>query len=474
MAEPALQFAGALDVRTLLVIATWMAALLAMFLLLAWISDRTCRALAWWSTAYVIGGLAVASWISGHAASIPIASEVPSALLFLALGMIWTGARVFYGRRVRPAALIAGAVIWLVAAGWPMFAEGSGARLLLACVGIATYTFLTAVEISRDRRARRHPRFQTVAVPLLHASVFLWPVVLPALLPWAGVRVGAGAASLTALTMVALLYAVGAAFLILGLVQDRSIRVHKDAASLDPLTGLFNRRAFQERAQRLIHDGTGRRGSVTLLMFDLDNFKSINDRFGHAVGDAALQLFARVASANMRVEDVLGRLGGEEFAAIVPGDGDVAAGIAERIRVAYEQAGADVAGRPVSATVSIGAAWTVETVPTEVMLAAADAALYRAKAAGRNRVVLADQPVPEPDSGRDFAAAPAGDGDDRWTWRDVGLEVRPAGGWVLEGRRLLRAVGHAGMLDRDKQGLVVGREMRPAELCAGRHPVEVS
>ena len=141
MSDGATSFALALDLRTLLVIATWMAALLGMFLLLAWISDRTSRALAWWSTAYIIGGSAVASWTSGHSPSMPFVKEVPSALLFLALGMIWTGARLFYGRPVRPLALIAGAVTWLVAVRLPMFAEGGGGRLLLSSVGIAVYTF---------------------------------------------------------------------------------------------------------------------------------------------------------------------------------------------------------------------------------------------------------------------------------------------------------------------------------------------
>lgn len=469
---PSVEFSLALDVPTLLVIATWMAALLGMFLLLAWISDRTSRALAWWSTAYIIGGSAVASWITGHDATIP--KEVPSALLFLALGMIWTGARLFYGRSVRPLALAAGAVIWLIAAKLPLFAEGGSARLLLACIGISSYTFLTAIEVWRDRRARSYPRAQAILVPLLHASVFLCPVVLPAVMPWA-VGSSASGAWLTALTLATLLYAVGAAFLILALVQDRAIRIHRDAASTDALTGLFNRRAFLEHAEKLIGTRCGRQQQpVTLLMFDLDHFKSINDRFGHAVGDDALRLFAKTASGNMRAHDVIGRLGGEEFAAVVPGDGSVATGIAERIRTAFQAAGVEVSGCALKATVSIGAAWTVDAVPVDKVLAEADAALYRAKGAGRNRLEIAERPVCAPGSDSDLAAATAGDGNDRRPRRDAGLEVRPAGRWVFEGRRFFRAAfSHAGMLNRNEQGLVVGREMRPAELRAGRYPIKV-
>jgi len=416
MSDRAATFALALDLRTLLVIATWMAALLGMFLLLAWIADRKSRALAWWSTAYLIGGSAVASWVVGDDASMPFAKEVPSALLFLALGMIWTGARLFYGRRIRPLALIAGAVIWLIAVRLPIFAEGASGRLVLSAVGISVYTFLTALEIWTDRRARPHPGWQATLVPLLHASVFLCPVILPVVLPWAA------EARLTALTLATLLYAVGTAFLILALVQDRSIRMHKDAASLDPLTGLFNRRAFLQSAQQLINERSDTQRPVTLLMFDLDNFKSINDCHGHAIGDETLRIFAQTAAANMRGTDVIGRLGGEEFAAVVPGDGDVAVGIAERVRSAFEQAATKVCGRSINATVSIGAAWAAEDVSVDLVLADADAALYRAKAAGRNRVVLAEQSVFVSASSHELPSAPVDHIDGR-NWR--GLEVRP-------------------------------------------------
>jgi diguanylate cyclase (GGDEF)-like protein len=385
-----------LDLPTLLVIATWLAALLGLFLFLAWISDRTVRALVWWSTAYVIGGSAVAIWSSGRGLELIGDREVPGALLFLALGMIWTGARLFHGRDVRAPPLIAGALVWLLLTRWPMFAGGSVGRLMLSSLGISVYTFLTAIEVWRDRRGRPHSRCWATVVPALHASVFLCPVVLPVALSLvlpSSLRPPAAAAWFTALTLATFLYAVGTAFLIFALVQDRSIRLHKDAAAADPLTGLFNRRAFLDHAQRLIGCSTRSGRPVTLMMFDLDHFKSINDRFGHALGDEALKLFARTAAANMRAEDAIGRLGGEEFAAVVPGSDMVAAGIAERIRLAFAAAGVRIEGHELYATVSIGAAYTHDDVPVGTVLKAADAALYCAKEAGRNRLVLADAPV---------------------------------------------------------------------------------
>ena len=318
--------------------------------------------------------------------------------MFLALGMIWTGARLFYGRSILAIPLFAGAVFWLLLAQWPIFAAGSGGRLLLSSVGIAVYTFLTATEIWHDRRARPDPRWRAVVVPLLHASVFLSPVLLAVMAPHAAMPASLGG-WFTVLTLATLLYAVGTAFLILTLVQDRTIRLHKDAANTDPLTGLFNRRAFLDYAQRLIGSCAPRGQPVTLLMFDLDHFKSINDRFGHAVGDDALRLFARTASACMRTNDAIGRLGGEEFAAVVPGTDDVAAGIAERIRTAFEAAGVVISGHRMHATVSIGAAWTSENVSADRVLAEADNALYRAKESGRNRLELVREPVRGPSAG---------------------------------------------------------------------------
>ena len=97
------------------------------------------------------------------------------------------------------------------------------------------------------------------------------------------------------------------------------------------------------------------------MMFDLDHFKSINDRFGHAVGDEVLRVFAAVARKSMRATDIIGRLGGEEFAAIVPEPMEGAKIIAERLRAAFEAAGVTVGAHAIGATVSIGVAHVVRT-----------------------------------------------------------------------------------------------------------------
>jgi len=141
------------------------------------------------------------------------------------------------------------------------------------------------------------------------------------------------------------------------------------------------------------------------MMFDLDRFKSINDRFGHSVGDDALKVFAAAASANVRASDVPGRLGGEEFAAIIPGNAADAGLVAERLRVAFQAAGVVISGHEIGATVSIGIVTATAPAQLDALLARGDAALYRAKHNGRNRVEFdqyggqpfrAPQPIPAP------------------------------------------------------------------------------
>jgi diguanylate cyclase (GGDEF)-like protein len=129
-----------------------------------------------------------------------------------------------------------------------------------------------------------------------------------------------------------------------------------------------------------------------MLLFDLDHFKAINDRFGHAAGDHVLRLFGQVVRASTRADDIIGRFGGEEFIAIVPGGLESATKIAERVRSGFEAAGVTVGTHSVGATVSIGAAISYDPVTSiDSLIASADAALYRAKHDGRNRVHIAEQ-----------------------------------------------------------------------------------
>ncbi|ALJ33963.1 diguanylate cyclase [Azospirillum brasilense] len=164
----------------------------------------------------------------------------------------------------------------------------------------------------------------------------------------------------------------------------------------DSLTGVSNRRHFVEAAEQELARARRHGRPVTLLMLDLDHFKSINDTHGHAVGDEALRTFTAACRALLRENDLLGRTGGEEFAILLP-ETDIAGArmVAERIRRRTAELAVPAGDETVRFTVSIGVACCAAgTRDVDAMLSSADEALYRAKAAGRNRVVCAREPTP--------------------------------------------------------------------------------
>ena len=170
---------------------------------------------------------------------------------------------------------------------------------------------------------------------------------------------------------------------------------HEDlqrVAALDPLTGVYNRRFG---LQRLVEEfGRSLRSGdpLGLLMLDLDHFKSINDTYGHLIGDRVLQGVVRVARQVLREGDVLMRYGGEEFLIVLPGAGPVdLAQMAERVRRAVSEAAVSEGSQQIVITVSIGGAGLPsETVKDATeLIGIADAALYTAKESGRDRCVIA-------------------------------------------------------------------------------------
>jgi diguanylate cyclase (GGDEF)-like protein len=131
-----------------------------------------------------------------------------------------------------------------------------------------------------------------------------------------------------------------------------------------------------------------------VLIFDIDHFKSVNDRFGHPAGDEILKLFANVLVHTLRITDIVGRVGGEEFAALLPCSIEEAVGAADRVRTVFASAGVQVDDTPVTTSVSIGVAGGPPGTDLNTLLAAADSALYRAKRGGRNRVEVAAEEEP--------------------------------------------------------------------------------
>ena len=377
-----------LDSITLYFIATMIAALLGAMLLFFG-KQQHSAALNWWGSAYLVGAAALALWTLVSGALGEMFSLALNAVGFLACGMVWNAARIFHGRKPMWPGLLLGPIVWIGA----VINLDHGASALRMTIGagiIAIYASLTAAELLRERRKSLTRRWPAIVVPVMHGLVLMLPILIGDVLRPHDDKFGSSI-WVTIFSVELVLYAVGTVFVIFMLVSERVVAAHKTAASIDPLTALFNRRGFAEASARLIEREASAGRPVTVLIFDIDYFKSINDRFGHPAGDEILKLFATVVVNNLRITDLSGRIGGEEFAALLPCALEEGKSVAERVRESFAASGIVSDDGPVDTTVSIGVAGGPAGTELEVLLAAADTALYQAKRGGRNRVVAAEE-----------------------------------------------------------------------------------
>jgi diguanylate cyclase (GGDEF)-like protein len=378
-----------LDVNTLFLVTIYVEAMLGLLLLFAWIQNANIHAVAWWGCAHLLRAASVMLFGMYGSVSEAISIDLANAILFTAFAVTWTGARVFDGRPVEPVYLFGGAILWLIACRAPLFQESMDARVLLSSGLITAYTWATAYEFWRGRSEPLVSRWPAIFMLSAHGALFLLRTPLSQVLPWSPTNQVFDSVWLSVLSFEALLFTIAIAFILLAMAKERTELRHKTAALVDPLTGIANRRAFLENAATLAKGGGSEQ--TVMLLADLDHFKSINDRFGHAVGDHVLQVFTQNVNAALGPNDLFGRLGGEEFAIVLTGAGrESGIAIAERIRLSFEKAASDVDGRPIGGTVSIGMAVCDEgAFDVPAMLAQADEALYCAKERGRNRVEVA-------------------------------------------------------------------------------------
>jgi len=380
-----------LDVNTLFLVTIYVEAMLGLLLLFAWIQNSSIRAVAWWGCSHLL--LAASVMLFGMYGSVPeaISIDLANAMLFTAFAVTWSGARVFDGRPPRPALLVGGALLWLAASRVPFFAHSVDARVLLSSTIIPAYTWATAYEFWRGRSEPLVSRWPAIFMLFAHGALFMLRTPLAQVLPWSPSNQVFDSVWLTVLSFEALLFTIAIAFILLAMAKERTELRHKAAALIDPLTGIPNRRAFLEEITALSERHKHNPCPVAVLLADLDHFKSINDRFGHAVGDRVLQIFAESAGAKLGPNDLIGRLGGEEFALVLC-DANVDRGlsVADSIRLSFEDAASEIGGEAIGGTVSLGMVIAENGLfDVPALLAQADEALYAAKENGRNRVEVA-------------------------------------------------------------------------------------
>jgi diguanylate cyclase (GGDEF)-like protein len=377
-----------LDVKTLFYLTIYVDAILGILLVFVWSQSASPKALAWWGCAHLMRAVSVIFYGLYGTISDLLSIDFANAILLSSYAVTWNGARVFEGRKTRLGSLAAGAAIWVGLCLWPGFADPH-LRAITSAVIIATYAWLTAFEFWRGRSERLVSRWPAIFILFSHGSLFLLRSPLSELVKLPTNDPMFTSAWFSVLSAESLLFPISIAFILLAMAKERAELTHKNAAKLDPLTGLPNRRSFLQDAEQLRAMQIARGRAIAVLMIDLDRFKSINDRYGHSVGDRVLQIFAASASEHLRSFDLIGRLGGEEFAVVIAdGDYQKAITMAERIRSDFAAAASSVDGHRVDATASVGVSLITRPADEVSLLGEADKALYRAKDLGRNRIEL--------------------------------------------------------------------------------------
>jgi diguanylate cyclase (GGDEF)-like protein len=265
----------------------------------------------------------------------------------------------------------------------------------------AAFVALVAFEFWRGRAEPLLSRWPAIFLLTFHVATLVTRMIVTTTTPLTAHHDLFRSQPFAIMAFGTVLYTIALAFVLLSMSKERSELRHKIAALVDPLTGLANRRSFMLDAEAAIARRASRSEPFAVLLADLDHFKKINDAFGHAVGDRVLTIFADVLERSVGPADLVGRIGGEEFALLLPGKIEAeAAGIAERMRVAFADAALEFDGHAVCATVSFGVAAS-GVGDLAGLLGRADRALYAAKERGRDRVAafsesVADEPSATP------------------------------------------------------------------------------
>jgi diguanylate cyclase (GGDEF)-like protein len=373
---------------TLLAITVFTPALGGCLLLLSWLQHRKVTALALWGLGFMTAALATTLIILLRG-TIPNfwSIIVGNALLCGAYGLLWSGARKFEARKVSVPLALAGVSVWLVACSiGPIYARPEARATVMAAIGIV-YTLLVVFELWRGRGDQVW-RWPIIVLLLAHAAAIPIHIPLAGALSHPDPSDPSDLDLLTFAVFEGAFVCICAAYLFGGLAKDRIAARYRRASLADELTGVANRRGFFESGQRLLMRARFAREPMAFILFDIDRFKNINDRYGHLAGDEVLTSFCRLATSHLRPNDLFGRIGGEEFACLLP-DTNAADAIwlAERVRKAFEASAHPFGKNTIRSTVSVGVAISDdEYSDLGALLAAADRALYRAKTLGRNRV----------------------------------------------------------------------------------------
>lgn len=345
------------------------------------------RSLVAWGIANILGGIGAAMVAARGFIPELFTVVIGNALIILGYSLNVKGTMDFCRRRLPWGWVAAPAGVWIALGLWPAFMSSVEWRLIVNSGIIAACSFVAAWALLNLKDEHLVTRRPAAIWLMVHGFVFSIRL-LPPLFSTVPASNEINASPLVTLIMMeSLIHVTLISFLQLSLIKDRAEERYRRAAETDVLTGQPNRRAFMATAERLVAETD--HWPACMLVIDVDRFKAINDTVGHAGGDAVLVKVAETIRAHLRPTDTFGRLGGEEFAALLPNTTlQTAAVIAEGLRARIASLDICASGEMVHVSISIGVSAIAGGKPDlDHLIDRADACLYEAKRTGRNRVV---------------------------------------------------------------------------------------
>ena len=367
---------------------TSMAAIFCMALLAIWRNNRTLKYIRIFGLSYAIRSLCFGIFYFAFFLENPVLRYSANIFLMLAIMLHSIGLSHRRRRDARYGTLLAIGVLTLGPLHYYQFMDPNLlARVIILNSGLAVLSLLMLLDVAKA--SRRTPVEQVLLGLLLVscAGYLLRPLFLIA--SGASSEQFEGAYWLVVSISDALICAMTAVGVFAVIASDVMDGIKSDAV-IDTLSGLLNRRGFEPRARsELARQKAGKPAAI--ILSDLDHFKSINDLFGHSSGDLIIRRFSEVFREKSPGDAIMARLGGEEFAILLPSGAAVAADeLAEEIRTAFKQIAPDIVSGEASPTASFGVAIAGENENLQALMERADRALYRAKGNGRDCVHLAD------------------------------------------------------------------------------------
>ena len=384
---------------TLLIVAAILAALVTGVLSAVWLFNRRIPGLRLWAQALFCATVFCINLLLRDHVPLPLSVVLAQSSIALTAYLCLLGAREYMGKAPLGHCVAALALGLLLATALFFTLVKPNVQVRIVLTGLVPgVIFIAAAHTLARGGFRKVPaRYLFAATVGVHGAFLLVrPLLFKLAAPAEGAQPEAGmvAALSQFVVLESTLAVVLVAFGALMLTNEFITNELRHLAEVDPLTNVFNRRAFLTLLDKAISNAQRTQTTLPVLVMDLDHFKKVNDSWGHRAGDDVLRHFVMLAQRCLRKEDVMGRLGGEEFAIFLPNAGAGGAiAVAERLRAMVEAHPVVTEQRSIALTVSVGVTLCAGSESAGTALQRADEAMYLAKERGRNRVEMTVAPA---------------------------------------------------------------------------------